>query len=134
MRTLRRILSGLVAVTIAAAGVACGGSTTDTNHVSLAGNYTLTGFSYNGTDYSQAATGTATLTSTNYSVNIQFAQNAFPAIVDDGTYTATTSGTLTLNSAEGNGQATGTYTYANGVLTETVNQQGATVQTVWQAQ
>lgn len=124
----------------AAAGLvwaaACSSSsdTTATNSVSLSGSYSLQSFTEAGQDLSQVASGTATLTTTNYSVNIQFAGNVAPAIVDSGTYTATASGTFTQTSKVTGQQATGTYTNANGILTVNITAEGVPVVQVWQKQ
>jgi hypothetical protein len=129
-----------LAVLVAAAGLvwvaACSSSssTTATANVSLAGTYTLKSFSEAGQDLSQVASGTAALTSDTYSVNIQFAGNVAPAIVDSGSYTATAAGSFSQTSKVTGQQATGTYTNTNGVLTVNITAQGVPVVQVWQKQ
>jgi len=102
--------------------------------VSLAGTYTLTSFVEGGQDLSQAATGTAALTATAYKVNIAFANNIAPTIVDSGTYTATSNGTFSETSLVTGAQSTGTYTIASGLWTVNVTSQGVAIAQIWQKQ
>ena len=109
-------------------------NTTGSNSASLAGTYTLKSFTEAGQDLSQVASGTALLTASTYKVNITFLGNVAPAIVDSGTYTATTSGTFTETSLVSGAQATGTYTLNNGLWGVNVTSQGVTIAQTWQKQ
>ncbi len=133
MRVLSRSLAGLAAGAGLVLATACSSSSsTAPSTVSLAGSYSLTSFSEGGVDLSQAASGTLVLTGTNYSVNIAIAGPQPAAIVDSGTYTATTSGSFSQTSSVNGTQATGTYTNTSGVLTVDVTSQGVAVIQSWQ--
>ena len=133
MRAPSRILAGAAAGAALVWGAACSSSkTTAPGAVSLAGNYSLTSFSEAGTDLSQVASGTLVLTGATYAVNIAFAGNVAPAVVDSGTYTATAAGAFSQTSTVNGQQATGTYTNANSVLTVDVTSQGVPVAQTWQ--
>lgn len=134
MRAPFRSLAALTAATALCALAACSSSSTGTDNVSLAGNYTLQSFTENGQDLSQAATGTLAMTGTRYDVNITFLGNIAPAIADSGTYTATKSGTFSQSSISSGVQTTGTYTLSNNVLTVNLSAQGITVVQAWQKQ
>lgn len=133
MRVPSRSLAGLAAGAALVWAAACSSSnSTAPSTVSLAGSYSLTSFSEAGQDLSQVASGTLVLTGTAYSVNIAFAGNIAPAIVDSGTYTATASGSFSQTSTVNGQQATGTYTNTNGVLMVDVTSQGVAVVQSWQ--
>ncbi len=134
MRVPFRRLAALTAALLLVGVAACSSSTTATNTVSLAGNYTLQSFSEAGQDLSQAASGTLALTDTKYVVNITFIQNVAPAIVDSGTYTATKSGSFSQTSTANGAQTTGTYTLVSGLLTVNLSAQGIAVTQAWQKQ
>ena len=134
MRASFRSLAALTAAVALAAVVACSSSTTGTNTVSLAGDYTLQSFSENNQNLSQVASGTLAMTDSKYVVNITVAGAAPQTIVDSGTYTATTSGALSQNSTANAVQTTGTYTLSANVLTVNLSAQGITVVQAWQKQ
>lgn len=122
----------LLAASLAAA---CGSdNSTNPSSTSLAGSYTLKSFTEGGTDLSQAATGTAVLTATTYKVNITFLGNVAPAIIDSGTYTATSEGTFSESSLVSGTQATGTYTLNNGLWSVNVTSEGVAIVQTWQKQ
>jgi hypothetical protein len=125
---------GYCGAVLLALAIACSSSSTDTTNVSLAGTYTLKTFTEAGQDLSQAASGTATLTATNYKVNITFLGNVAPAIIDSGTYTATQSGTFSESSQVTGTQAVGTYTVVNGLWSVNVASQGVAIVQTWQRQ
>ncbi|HEX8724269.1 MAG TPA: hypothetical protein VF737_02645 [Gemmatimonadaceae bacterium] len=134
MRAPFRSLAALTAATALCALAACSSSSTGTDNVSLAGNYTLTKFVYAGTDVSQAASGTLTMTATHYTVNVTVAGFPNASIADSGTYTATKSGTFAQTSTGTGVQTAGTYTLSNNVLTVNLSAQGITVVQAWQKQ
>lgn len=125
---------GFCGAVLLALVIACSSSSTATTNVSLAGTYVLKSFIEAGQDLSQAASGTANLTATNYKVNITFLGNVAPAIVDSGTYTATQSGTFTESSQVTGTQAVGTYTVVNGLWSVNVTSQGVAIVQTWQKQ
>ncbi|MDE3053463.1 MAG: hypothetical protein KGL38_06045 [Gemmatimonadota bacterium] len=109
-----------------------GGAPTAPTSVSLAGSYTLRSFSESSHDLSSVASGTATLTDSAYRVNIQFLAGAAAAIVDSGTYTASSTGALSESSSVTGKQTTGNYLARSGVLTVSITAQGIPVVQVWQ--
>jgi hypothetical protein len=134
MRASVRSLAAVAAAVALAWAAACSSSSSPTapTSVSLAGSYTLKSFSEAGQDLSSVASGTATLTDSTYAVNIQFQAGVATAIVDSGTYTATSAGAFSQTSKVNGEQATGSYTDASGVLTVSTTAQGIPVVQVWQ--
>lgn len=134
MRRSVRGLTALAAVAGLAGIAACGSSsTTGPTNVSLAGNYSLTAFSQSGTSV-PGTSGTLALTDSNYAVDITFPITIIPEIVDSGTYTATASGAFSETSKLNGVQTTGTYTFANNVLTVNVTAQNVAISQTWQKQ
>jgi len=134
VRRVRALVPCVILLFAAVAAACSSDNTTGSNSASLAGTYTLKSFTEAGQDLSQAATGTAVLTASTYKVNINFLGNVASAIVDSGTYTATSSGTFTETSLVTGAQATGTYTLNNGLWGVNVTSQGVTIAQTWQKQ
>jgi len=134
---MRRSVRGLTALAAVAglAGIAACGSSSPTGptNVSLAGSYTLTAFSQSGVSV-PGTSGTLTLTDSNYAVDITFPITTIPEVVDSGTYTATDSGAFSETSRLNGVQTTGTYSFANNVLTVNVTAQGVPISQTWQKQ
>jgi hypothetical protein len=134
---MRRSTPALIAVV--AAGflgvVACGSSTVGPANVSLAGNYTLTSFNEGGVDVMPGvSSGVLALTDSAYAVDIEFVGNVQAAIVDSGTYVATDSGSFTETSRLNGVQLSGSYTFANNLLTVTGTVAAVPVTQGWQKQ
>lgn len=138
MRTSNGLVRVVAVMAVVGILAACGGSDSTSVSASLAGNYKLQDFKEAGQDIMLGVqTGTATLTTTTYKVNIVFIPQAgIPAIVDSGTYTATGSGSGSFSetSLVTGAQSTGTYTVSNGLWTVNVTSQGVAITQVWQKQ
>lgn len=110
--------AGALAVIITACS--SGSSTSPSGAVNLAGTYNLTALTYNGTHAPIDANDGATLvlTTSTYAIT---AFGLDSVLTDSGSYTATSSGAYTQESAEGHGVATGTYTQSANKDTLSVN-------------
>jgi hypothetical protein len=132
---MRRAVQGLGALAVVGLFVwlaACGSSPTGPKNVSLKGNYTLTQFVLGGNDLSSISSGTLDLTDTDYALNMMMGDSA---IVENGTYVATDSGTFSETPSNPlEPQLSGTYTNVNNLLTITATVGGIPVTQAWQKQ
>lgn len=124
----------LAAATVYMAGCSSKSNPTSTGDTSaLVGTYSLLSLTQGGTTLGPpAATGTLTLTSSNYTVHlvIMTGPTTVDTVNDAGTYTV--SGTSwTQTSSQGQGQSIGSYTLNADTLAVNVTESGIQVNTVW---
>ena len=108
----RLLAASILLLVVAACGDDGTGPTGDPQDFS--GNYTLVSFAQGNDPPTPGATGTFTLTATNYQVSINVPGGVPPQVDDQGNYTAigtATSGTWTQESTVSILQSTGTYAW-----------------------
>ncbi len=129
------VLAGLALFALVLAG--CKGDSTGPGaSTDLSGTYSLQSLTQSGLTLGPPlATGTLTLTSTNYTLNLSInipGQQA-EQIQDAGTYT-TSGSSWTQTSTTLGVQSVGTFSLSNGVLTVSVTTQGQASSSVWKKQ
>ncbi len=137
MRThfLGRTLGGLALAVVLLVGCSGGDSTGPAPSTDFSGTYTLQSLTAAGlTIVPPLASGTLTLTATNYTFDVTVTVPGQPTIHMQDTGTYSFSGASWTQNSSATGQTVGTYSKQGSTLTFNMTQQGQATTTVWQKQ